>query len=152
MSGPSRLQLPVRKPTYRFALTPLADAMFQLLAFFMLTSSLTPYSLLTLQTAPAAAPGADAVAGTETTTQADTDAPPAEVALWTVERDGLVIGGQTFAFDALPALAGALGTQSALADVVLIIRAEAQVQDIATILEALQSANVASVRISTGAG
>jgi biopolymer transport protein ExbD len=37
-----------RPRKYGFALTPLADAMFQLLIFFMLSSSLSPYSLIAL--------------------------------------------------------------------------------------------------------
>jgi len=42
--------LPPRSPArYRFVLTPLADAMFQLLIFFMLSSNLAPYSLLTIR-------------------------------------------------------------------------------------------------------
>ena len=47
-----RAPLPERPRRYRFVLTPLADAMFQLLIFFMLSSSLAPYSLITLKTAP----------------------------------------------------------------------------------------------------
>jgi biopolymer transport protein ExbD len=43
--------LPELPRRYKFVLTPLADAMFQLLIFFMLTSSLAPYSLITLKTA-----------------------------------------------------------------------------------------------------
>lgn len=152
MSGNSRLNLPVRKRSYRFALTPLADAMFQLLIFFMLSSSLTPYSLLTLQSASGvkdeqAAPG-------EETTASDVPeetAEPGDVALWTVEAGSVLVGGQSFGFDALSALAGALGTPSAPADVILVVRTTAQVQDIATVLEALQAANVASVQVSTGA-
>ena len=46
-----RAPLPERPRRYKFAMTPLADAMFQLLIFFMLSSSLAPYSLITLKTA-----------------------------------------------------------------------------------------------------
>ena len=64
----SRLNLPLppRKRSYRVALTPLADAMFQLLTFFMLTTSLTPYSMLTIGSASnkAAEVAADGGSGT----------------------------------------------------------------------------------------
>ena len=51
MSGVTRVPIdpPHRPRGNRFPMTALADAMFQLLIFFMLASSLTPYSLLPLQ-------------------------------------------------------------------------------------------------------
>ncbi|WP_421701042.1 ExbD/TolR family protein [Aliiroseovarius sp.] len=151
MSGPSRLELPQRKPTYRFSLTPLADAMFQLLIFFMLSSSLTPYSLLTLQSA-AAGEAAPAVEGAETTTDDAGADQPGDVALWTIGHEGLTVGGQAFGFDALESLAGALGSEAAPADVILLVEDTARVQDVTTVLEHLQTANVASVRVATGEG
>ncbi len=48
MAHPTIKSLPKSERRYTFALTPLADAMFQLLIFFMLSTSLTPYSLLTI--------------------------------------------------------------------------------------------------------
>jgi len=143
------IRLPARKPSYRFVLTPLADAMFQLLIFFMLSSSLTPYSLLTLQTAPQA-PGEAAPGQADEAAQV-AEAAPADVALWTVDVGAVIVGGQRFEFDALPDLAGALGSASAPADVILLIRKSAQMQDITTVLEALQEASVGSVQITSGA-
>lgn len=153
MSGSaSRLALPVRQRTYKFALTPLADAMFQLLIFFMLSSSLTPYSLLTLQTAPEAS-DQSAAEGEETTTDAGEAEVPLDVALWTVSAESITVGGQAFGFDALGDLASALGSPAAPADVIIIVEPDAKVQDIATVLAALQSANVGSVQVATsGAG
>ena len=150
MSTRSRLDLPQRKPTYRFALTPLADAMFQLLIFFMLSSSLTPYSLLTLQSGPAQ-PGDATAAGSETTAEPSAQTTPGDTALWTVEAGGIVVGGQAFDFATLPSLAAALGTASAPANVILIVRPTAQVQDITSVLEALQAAEVGSVQVTAGA-
>ena len=104
MSSASRLALPTRKRSYRFALTPFADAMFQLLIFFMLSSSLTPYSLLTLQSGT---PDAEAATGAGTDPaappqpQAQTE--PQDVALWTIEAGTVRVGGQEFDFDALEA-------------------------------------------------
>lgn len=154
MGTASRLALPQRKPSYRFALTPLADAMFQLLIFFMLSSSLTPYSLLTLKSAPP--PAEEASASGETAEQtppaAPAEAAPRDTALWTVEAETLIVGGQSFGFEALPDLAAALGSPSAPADVILILRPSARVQDVTTILEALQLAQVASVQVTAGGG
>ena len=145
------LQLPRRKQNYRFALTPLADAMFQLLIFFMLSSGLTPYSLLTLQSAPGEQ-------STQTPTGQDPESSediqpsaPVDVALWTVDAETVIVGGQRFGFEALDDLAGALGVAGASAEVVLIIRPTAQVQDITTVLARLTAANITAVQISTGA-
>ncbi len=151
MAGPSRLPLPRRRPNYRFGFTAFADTMFQLLIFFILSSSLTPYSLLTLRSAPPPGDGA-AAPGEETTAEPGSGAGPGQVALWTVTPGGLVVGGEEFGFEMLPALAGALGTDTAPAEVVLILRAAARVQDVATVLAALQKANVGAVRISSGSG
>ena len=144
------LELPERKRNYRFALTPLADAMFQLLIFFMLSSGLTPYSLLTVQSAPGA-PTTEAAAGGD----ADTSEPPPaqaaqEVALWTIEAEAVIVRGQRFGFDALDDLADALGVAGAPSEVVLIVRPTAQVQDITTVLARLSAANVTAVQVSTG--
>ena len=43
------LILPRRNRRYRFSMTPLADVMFQLLIFFMLSANLAAYSLLPLR-------------------------------------------------------------------------------------------------------
>ena len=145
-----RILLPERKRNYKFALTPLADAMFQLLIFFMLSSSLTPYSLLTLQSAPGAANTASAPAAGTSNEATPLQAATADVALWTVEADAVRVGGQRFEFDALDALAEALGTPGTPASVILIVRPSAQVQDVTTVLARLRAADVVSVRISSG--
>ena len=147
------LDLPERRRNYRFSLTPLADAMFQLLIFFMLSSGLTPYSLLSLQSAPAQAeaatgPASETAEATEPEEQLPD--PVGETALWTIEAQAVIVGGQRFEFDALDELAGALGSPSAPADVVLIVRPSAQVQDITTVLARLSAANVGSVQVSVG--
>ena len=145
-----RILLPERKRNYKFALTPLADAMFQLLIFFMLSSSLTPYSLLTLQSAPAPAIAANAAAAGTNTEATPPQAAAADVALWTIEADAVLVGGQRFEFDALDALAEALGTPGTPASVILIVKPSAQVQDVTTVLARLRAADVGSVRISSG--
>jgi len=147
-----RTELPRRERRYRFVLTPLADAMFQLLIFFMLSSSLTPYSLLTIRSAPENATIDEGGAG-------GGDAPPpagptigdASTALWTIEEGAIVIAGTSFDFEVLPDLAAALGEADDAADVILIVRDSARMQDITSVLEALQAANIGSVQITSGA-
>jgi biopolymer transport protein ExbD len=146
----SRLLLPERKRNYKFALTPLADAMFQLLIFFMLSSSLTPYSLLTLQSAPGGATSAATATAGNDPDAAPQTAAPADAALWTVEAGGVMVGGQHFGFEALAALAEALVTPGTPVTVVLIVRPTAQVQDVTTVLARLRAAGVGSVQISSG--
>ena len=150
MASASKLELPERGRSYRIALTPLADAMFQLLIFFMLASSLTPYSLLTLRTADAA-PATEAAPGSEPDTAQAAPPQTGETALWTIEAGEILVGGQSFGYEALPALAGALGTASAPASVILIVRSGAQVQDVTTVMEALQAAEITSVQVTAGA-
>lgn len=142
----SRLNLPERTIRYQFPLTPLADAMFQLLIFFMLASSLTPYSLVTLKTAPGSAveTGTPGGAGSSTGTAEVGDA---NTVTWFVDNDSLTVAGTQFAMDQLPDLVAALGERGTPPDVVIIMRARARVQDLATVMEGLDSADVASVQI-----
>lgn len=152
MAALSTLGLPERRRNYRFALTPLADAMFQLLIFFMLSSGLTPYSLLTLQSAQGEQTSDPTAGGaTNDPTELQPVGPQQDVVLWTVESEAIIVGGQSFGFDALDDLATALGVSGASASVVLIVRPTAQVQDITTVLARLSAADITSVQISTGA-
>lgn len=147
MSQP-KIKLPVRPRSYRFAMTPLADAMFQLLIFFMLTSSLTPYSLLTVQTAAEAPTEVTPPGGDTSQPPQQQPAPARDIAFWTLEADKLIIQGQDFEFDQLEGLAEALGSDIAPAEVILIVRDTARVQDVTTVLAHLSSANVSSVRVA----
>lgn len=149
LSPATRLQLPERRRNYRFALTPLADAMFQLLIFFMLSSSLTPYSLLTVQSAQGAAG-----ANPDQTGQADDPRPIAtlqtgEVVVWAIDRDAILVGGQRFDLNTLGDLVDALAAADSPADVVLVIQQNARVQDVTTVLARLSQAAVGTVRLST---
>ncbi len=142
---PVRLPLPSRdRGRLRVPLTPLADAMFQLLIFFMLASNLTPYSTLVLQGGPATA-GVAGGGGTGGTAPASPDG----TTLWTVEADGLRVGGQRFALDDIPDLASAL---PAGASIVLVLRDAARVSDVAAVLERLTGSGIAAVRIASGGG
>ncbi|KIC47759.1 biopolymer transporter ExbD [Tateyamaria sp. ANG-S1] len=143
--------LPERPRRYRFVLTPLADAMFQLLIFFMLSTSLTPYSLITLKTAAGPAPDADAAqaqgAGTDTS-QAPPPAAQADLILWTLSDGRVRTGGQDFDIEQIGDLADAVGAAGVPGQVVLIIDTTARIQDVAMALEALDGANVDGVQIT----
>ena len=145
----ARQPLPERPRRYRFALTPLADAMFQLLIFFMLSTSLTPYSLLTIKTAPAsAAEESEAVAQGAGTEPVTSSASGPDVTIWTVENASVRVAGQAYALDQLGDLADAIGSQSVPGNVVILVTSEARVQDVASALEALEGANVGAVQIT----
>jgi biopolymer transport protein ExbD len=144
--------LPERKRSYRFALTPLADAMFQLLIFFMLSTSLTPYSLITLRTASEPAAENSGVAGSGDAPASQPAARGGRVTLWTLGSGTVTTGGQTYETDQLPDLAEALGSQDDPGAVVLIIGTEARVQDVATAMQALRGADVSNVQITDGGG
>lgn len=147
----SRIELPRRQRRYGFALTPLADAMFQLLVFFMLSANLTPYSLLGIKagTIGGGTPGSQAAAGEQ---QGSTPALAAgETAIWSVSRDSIVANGQRFGFDALPKLAEAMQA-AGTARVLLVTRQEAQVQGLVSVLEVLAAQGITDVQIADGAG
>lgn len=145
MAAPkARTELLRSKRKYGFALTPLADAMFQLLIFFMLTSSLTPYSLLTLRSGP----------GEQTAAQQQEEQPPPPdpgppddpAARWTIENGAVLASGQRYTFTELPGLAGVLA-QRETPNVLVISTPRAQVQDIVTVLETLAAAQITAVQV-----
>lgn len=131
------LQPRVRR--YNFPLTPLADAMFQLLIFFMLSASVTPYSLMTLRSG--VTPGG---AGGDVAQPANAS-DPAPV-LWSVQQGEIVASGQRFGFASLPQLTRAL-VDAGTPRVVLVATSVAQVQDLVRVLEALTTAGIGSVQI-----
>ena len=144
-----REPLPERPRRYRFALTPLADAMFQLLIFFMLTTSLTPYSLITLKSVSDAVDNSDASAtgAGDGPAPSNSNAGPSPT-IWEVSYETVTVTGQSYAMDQLADLALAIGTQDRPGEVVIQVGQEARVQDIAIALEALESANISAVQIT----
>lgn len=138
--------LPRSTRRYAFSLTPLADAMLQLLIFFMLSSSMAAYSLLGLNST--AAPSAGAGPALPALLAGGEAAPG--VAAWTVEVGGVVANGQRFGFDALPAMVTGL-KQQALPQVVLVLGEGASVQDLVVVLEALAAGGIAEVQVATPA-
>lgn len=147
----SRIHLPQRQRQYRFALTPLADAMFQLLVFFMLSANLTPYSLLSLRAGAVAGGGGDQT-DNGTAQAAPRALSPGETAIWSISRESIVASGQRFGFDALPRLTQAI-QQAGTARVLLVTRPDAQVQGVVSVLEALAAHGITDVQLaSSGEG
>lgn len=141
--------LPRRKASRGFALMPLADVMFQLLIYLMLSTGLASYSLLTLQTGQAGTGGA--VGGGNAAEQIAAPT-PSDGALWRVEAEAVIVGGQRFDMGELDALTTAFADDDGPAQVILVVGASARVQDISTVLAQLKLSNVGSVRLSTGGG
>ena len=140
------LGLPRRQVRYSFSMTPLADVLFQLLIFFMLSSNIVPYSMLTLRSG--ALEGGNASGQQE---QPETTATAASsTAIWTLHPDGLVAGGQRFGMDSLPSLAAAISAQGTQ-NVLIVVRSGIRVQQITTVLETLATQGIESVQIASGA-
>lgn len=129
-----------------FSLTPLADIMFQLLIFFMLSSSLAPYALLPLSP-PASATGTAPEAPDRPAPQADT-ALPAQV-IWHLERGALRAGTERIPLASLPAALAAL-REDGIDDIVVFVTAEARAQDIADLLEPVRRAGLARLQLIGG--
>ena len=109
---------------------PLADIMFQLLVFFMLSTSLAPYALLPLG-APAPAEDTPGAAQTPSTGPA-----PAQI-VWHLQNGHLREGARSITFATLPDRLAALQAQG-VEDLVVVVSAAARAQDLATVLEALR--------------
>ncbi|MFI0396744.1 ExbD/TolR family protein [Paracoccus jiaweipingae] len=133
--------LPARRP---FSLTPLADALFQVLVFFMLSGSLASYASLPLRNAALATRGG---AGTPTP---DPTVEAARTAVWTIGASRITANGQRFGFDRLPALAQALKAQQT-PNVLLIARPGARVQDMVDVLQVLSAQGITAIHIAGGA-
>lgn len=139
------LRLPQRKARYRFSMTPLADVLFQLLIFFMLSSNIVPYSMLTLRSG--GLEGGNAATEETEAEVLTTDA--SATAVWTLHLDGLVAGGQRFALERLPSLADALAAQGTR-NVLIVVRSDVHVQQVTTVLETLAARGIESVQIANG--
>lgn len=119
-----------------FALVPLIDVMFLLLIFFMLTSQVSPYSLMPVsEVAQAASDGSAA--------SSSSSVGPLAIR---VSRGAVRIGGEDVALADLPTAARRFVEQDVTAFVV-VPSAAATVQDVVTVLEALQGASAKSVTL-----
>lgn len=146
MSHLSAFKLPEPQRNYRFALTPLADVMFQLLIFFMLTSNLLPYAFLTLKSAPAnGASGGTAAAAEQASASA---ALGSDRAVWVIAAGQVAVGGVTLEMAAIDTLVAGLATVENFAGVLLVLSETARVQDLAEVLASLEKADVSLVAIA----
>jgi biopolymer transport protein ExbD len=127
---------PPRKPA--FAMTPLADIMFQLLIFFMLSSSLAPYALI-----PLAAPTAPASQDTATPQQ---QGGTSDIVIWHVAAGEVRARGESLPLASLPEVIKALKLDG-LDEILLFTTASATTQDLATVIEAVRVGEVARVRL-----
>ncbi len=122
-----------------FALTPLADVMFQLLIFFMLSTSLAPYSLITLGT-PVAPTG-------QSTAEPEAAGGGAQsIVIWHIGRGELRAGSAVLPLDALPQVIPAL-KEKGLEEILLFTTPVATTQDVATVIEAIRVGEVAKLRL-----
>lgn len=128
---PVTLPAPECRPR-RFALTPLADVVFQLLIFFMLSSSLAPYTLIPLT-----------ASGGGSTNVARSEAGPETWQLGAgtvrIERDSVPLS------EVAPRIGAARA--AGVEEIVVFAAAEARAQDVATLLAALRAAGMPSVRL-----
>lgn len=133
-----------------FSLTPLADIMFQLLIFFMLSSSLAPYALLPM-TPPASAQATTpdaAEAPARPAPQAADSARPTQV-IWHLGRGTLRAGAERIPLASLPAALDAL-REDGIDDIVVFVSDAARAQDIADLLEPVQRAGFARLQLIGG--
>ncbi|MDF3605047.1 biopolymer transporter ExbD [Paracoccus sp. DMF-8] len=151
MTAPIRkLEMPRSTRRYRFSLVPLADTMFQLLVFFMLSANMASYSLLTIRngalagSGPAAVPQPDGGDGQVRVSN------PMTTAVWSVGADSIVANGQRFALERIPDLARALQLQDT-PEVLLVSQRGATVQMLVSILEILADSGISAVRVADGA-
>ena len=146
-------RLPRRRGVYKIALTPLADAMFQLLVFFLLASNITPYSVLVLRSSTEQpAPDAAEAGGGGAEAEAPPPAPAADAAIWWLRRGTIDVGRNTHDLAAAGDLAADFRAQGGRLEVIVVVTETAQVQDIATVLEALTAADITGVRLASARG
>lgn len=117
------------RPRPAFALTPLADIMFQLLIFFMLSTSLAPYALL-----PLGQPAAAAAAATPAPPPAATVSP----AVWHLGQGRVRSGLRWMPLTEVDAALGALRAEGT-AEILLFVTPDATTQDLARLLELVQT-------------
>lgn len=143
----TRIALPERRRRYGFSMTAMADMLFQLLIFFMLSANLAPFAMLELRAGALGAPGAGDGAGRAATPAAVTDI--RATAVWTLTPEGLTASGQRFGLDRVGLLAEALRAQGT-ANVLVVLRPEVPVQHVITVLETLSAQGIVSVQVADG--
>ncbi len=143
------LVLPRRNRRYRFSMTPLADVMFQLLIFFMLSANIAPYSMLDVRTG-ALSGGGGTTPDPDNETQPGRTTDIRSTAVWTLDETGTILAsGQRFEPARLAALADALTAQGTR-DVLVVLKRDVAVQQLVTVLQTLAARGITSVQIASG--
>lgn len=124
-----------------FALTPLIDIMFLLLIFFMLSSQIAPYSLMSI---------GRVATGIEEGNQMGDAARTRDLAI-RVSHGFVSVGGEAILFEELQPALGRLVSQGATGFLLIATRS-ARVQDIVTTLEALQAVSAGRVTVVDATG
>ncbi len=137
---------PQRMRKRGFALTPLADVMFQLLLFFMLTSALAPYALLPLGQPAGAIPEARQNTAPALPQSPGTPPPAAAQAIWHLGQDEVRSGQVRIALDMLPRALEDLQADG-ISDLVVFVTRPARSSDLATLLEAVQQAGITRLQL-----
>jgi biopolymer transport protein ExbD len=132
-----RLRSP-RRQTKRFMLIPLIDVIFLLLTFFMLSSSIDPYSSLMLGEYRQQSEYGEQEAAPEPEIRPDL--------VLAVSRGRVLANGEMLGVDGFGDAAARLRQQGA-ETVIVFTRASATVQDVVTVLDALKKAAFKSVTI-----
>lgn len=131
-----------RKKT-RFVLTPLVDIIFLLLVFFMLSSQIAPYSLLSI------AQPATIVSGDNSQQSAATQPPPTNTTrsvTLQILKGHLRSGNKLISLEELGAAARAFKDAN-IEEVLLISTRSATVQDVITSLEMFKANDIGRVRL-----
>lgn len=133
--------LPPRQYRRGISLTPLVDVIFLLLIFFMLTSQIAPFSLISF-----AGTKIDKEAEPLEIPQSSTALPANLGALITVLKGGISINGTRFSHAAIDqAMAGL--REDGIKAAIISPRSSASVQDLITVLEAVKKASFEIIKI-----
>jgi biopolymer transport protein ExbD len=133
--------LPARKRRRGISLTPLVDVIFLLLIFFMLTSQIAPFSLISF-----AKTTIDNEAEQVNLPDTAKLSQQALGALITVLSGGISVNGQRTAHSNIDNAMTNL-RQAGVTNAIIAPRSAASVQDLITVLEAVKKANFATIRI-----
>ncbi|MBK4214955.1 biopolymer transporter ExbD [Paracoccus caeni] len=148
LTGGNGLQLPQRQRSYGFSMTAMADMLFQLLIFFMLSASLASFAMLDIRTGTLAGSGGNG--GTTTNENVSTGLSPVHsTAVWTLHPDALVASGQRFPLDRIETLARALSEQGT-ANVLIVLRPDVPVANVIAVLEVLRAHGIDAVQLADG--
>ncbi len=133
---------PVTRHRHGISLTPLVDVIFLLLIFFMLTSQIAPFSLISFSTTKAGTSEAKPLA----LPPKDTSEAVSFGVLITVLNGGIAINGQHSSHGEIDTVMKGLREKD-VSTAIISPRSSATVQDLITVLEAVKKASFKSITI-----